>query len=87
MPLHLFRCANQHTYEILVPLDHDKWQDCPLCEMKAHQIPSCPNFRLSWKPGVYDANPFEGMGPLEDSDGVNELTYKSSKVFVDQGKP
>ena len=89
MPLHLFRCMNGHTSEILVALEHAKWQDCPVegCGMRACQVPSAPSFQLSWKKCAYDVkDPFENIKALEGKAGPNELTYKSDKLFLDNGK-
>ena len=44
MPLYEFRCCNKHVSEILLPMDHNKWQRCETCEMMAYQIPSA--FRM-----------------------------------------
>lgn len=86
MPLHIFRCSNGHVSEHLVPMEHDKWQQCPHCDMKARQIPSAPNMYLRWKPAPYDVkDPFEGIDALRGKAGPNELYYKSDKIFVDQG--
>ena len=87
MPLHIFRCQNGHSSEILVPMEHDKWQACPHCDMKAYQVPSTPAFHLSWAKAMYDVkDPFEGIKSLEGKSGPNELYYKSDKIFVDQGR-
>jgi len=87
MPLHVFRCANHHENELLVPLEHDKWQDCPECDMKAFQVPSTPAFHLSWSKAAYDVkDPFEGIKNLEGKAGPNPLTYKSDRIFIDQGR-
>lgn len=86
MPLHIFRCMNHHETEILVPVEHDKWQDCAECDMKALQIPSCPSFHLSWSKAAYDVkDPFEGIKNLSGKAGPNPLTYKSDKIFFDKG--
>ena len=87
MPLHLFRCANHHVTEHLVPLDHAKWQQCPECEMMACQIPSAPHFKISGVIPVNDSNddPWEGTR-LEGAGEPNVLTYKSDKIQVDLGK-
>ena len=89
MPLHDFRCSNGHTSEMLVAIDHAKWQDCPEegCDMKACRVPSAPAFKLRWKPCAYDVkDPFKDIKALEGKAGPNELAYKSDKIFVDHGK-
>lgn len=89
MPLHNFRCMNGHVSEILVPLEHSKWQNCEHegCDMMARQILSVPSFSLKWKPAPYDVkDPFEGIKSLSGKAGPNPLTYKSDKVFLDRGK-
>ena len=89
MPLHIFRCMNGHSSEILVPLEHAKWQDCPEegCSLLARQVPSTPAFKLKWKPCAYDVkDPFKDIKALEGKHGPNPLTYKSDKIFVDQAK-
>ena len=89
MPLHIFRCMNGHDSEILVPLEHARWQDCQEegCEMKACQVPSSPSFNLKWKPCAYDvADPFKNIKALEGQAGPDELNYKSDKIFIDHGK-
>ena len=88
MPLHIFRCMNGHESEILVPMEHDKWQPCPHegCGMRACQVPSCPAFHLSWSKAAYDVkDPFEGIKNLSGKAGPNPLTYKSDKIFFDKG--
>ena len=40
MPIYEFRCCNHHVTEMLLPMEHDKWQPCAVCEMKGYQIPS-----------------------------------------------
>ena len=80
---------NGHTTELLVPLEHAKWQDCPEegCGMRACQVPSTPAFKLRWKPCAYDVkDPFDGIKSLSGKAGPNPLTYKSDKVFLDRGK-
>ena len=85
MPLHVFRCANRHENELLVPLEHSKWQDCPECEMMAYQIPSCPHFKMGGVIPVNDYDdPWEGT-KLEGAAGPNELTYKSDRIQMDMG--
>jgi hypothetical protein len=87
MPLHIFRCANGHETELLVPMEHARWQNCPECEMMACQVPSTASFTLSWSKAAYDVkDPFKEIKSLEGKAGPNPLTYKSDKVFVDHGK-
>ena len=89
MPLHIFRCNGGHTSEILVPMEHEKWQRCPVdgCTLKAYQVPSTPTFHLSWAKAPYDVkDPFEGIKSLSGKAGPNELYYKSDKIFMDNGK-
>jgi hypothetical protein len=89
VPIHVFKCNAGHKSEILVPLEHDKWQECPVevCNLKAYQMLSSPTFHLSWAKADYDVkDPFEGIDSLRDKAGPNPLTYKSDKIFVDQGK-
>ena len=89
MPIHVFKCPNDHKSEILVPMEHDKWQDCPVegCGTKAFQMVSTPSFQLSWKRCAYDVkDPFEGIKSLSGKGGPNPLTYESDKIFVDHGR-
>ena len=77
-----------HESEILVPIEHEQWQPCPHegCDMKAHQVLSCPAFHLSWSKAAYDVkDPFEGIDALKDKAGPNERADKADKIFIDQG--
>lgn len=89
MPLHHFRCCEGHVSEILVPLEHLKWQKCEHdgCTYMAYQIPSCPNFRINngTIPVDDSSDPWEGT-PLEGGGEPDVLRYRSDKIFLDNGK-
>lgn len=87
MPLHIFRCCNHHETELLVPLEHNKWQQCPECDFMALQIPSCPHFKMGGVIPVNDSSddPWEGT-KLEGRGEPNTLYYKSDRMQLDMGR-
>lgn len=89
MPIYEYECKLGHRFEQLV-LAGDKVTleiPCQYCKEYAVKRLSCPNFKLSWVPVVVDnAKDIWDGTPLEGTDGINEVQYKSDKIFVDQGK-
>lgn len=85
MPLHRFRCCNGHTTELIVPLEHSRWQECSECNKMAYQILSCPHFKMGGVIPVNDYDdPWEGT-KLEGAGEPNTLYYKSDRIQMDMG--
>ena len=89
MPLNDYKCPKGHTTEYWHQLSREvtPWIECPQCGQQAMKLLSAPKFALSWARPLLD-NPKEIWAdtPLEGTDGINELTYKSDKIQVDLGK-
>ena len=87
MPIYEYLCPNGHLEEMLYNTfeDSPKERECNECVMIAKKVTSAPKFKLGWVPVVMDAkNVWEGT-PLAGTDGKNRVTYRSTKVQVDQG--
>lgn len=86
MPIYEYLCPKGHRSEVITLSikDSSSKVECPQCSSTASKIPSRPQFRLSWVPQVCDdvRDIWEGT-PLEGTDGVNHLQYKSDKPFID----
>ena len=88
MPLYEYRCDDGHTTEELAPSFEESATSiqCTFCRRVAKRVISLPNMKLAWVPTVVDTAKeiWEGT-PLEGTDGVNTVHYRSDKIFVDQG--
>ena len=89
MPIYEYECKQGHTCESLAPSFEDAKDklQCPYCDGVAVRRISSPNVKLAWVPVVIDSAKeiWEGT-PLEGTDGVNQVHYKSDKLFIDQGR-
>ena len=87
MPIYEYRCERSHVTEQIRALqDRSVERPCPKCGAKTVLAPSISSFR-GLHPTVIDSAKEAWWGtPLADSDGVNELHYKSNKLQVDLGK-
>jgi hypothetical protein len=91
MPIYEFLCEDYHVTEKWWHLASES-KDEVLCDCGkvARRVISMPTVHfpeIDPESGlkVFRGNPWEGT-PLEDSDGINRLRYKSDKVQVDLGK-
>lgn len=85
MPRYDFRCTLGHVTEKYLPIEHLKYGVCE-CGEASIQIPSRIAFKIVGKAVYNDCDdPWEGT-PLEGQGEPNVLTYKSDKIFIDQGK-
>lgn len=83
-----------HTSEILVPLEHEKWQPCEHegCELLAMQIPSAFRMPCAKREKFFGReipvndsaeDPWAGTGL--DGKGEPDLKYRSKRVQLDLG--
>lgn len=89
MPIYEYQCKNGHRYEEIVLAGDEAHNPplCPQCLNGGKRRVSSPYFKLSWIPTVVDSAKEIWSGtPLEGTDGINSVHYKSDKIFVDQGK-
>ena len=89
MPLNDYKCRSGHITEYWHQFIREVTPkiECPECGKEAYKLMSCPNFQLSWAKVPNDSGKDIWAGtPLEGTDGINELTYKSYKIQVDLGK-
>jgi len=86
MPLYDFQCSLSHVTEMLLTVEHENVQVCPVCGYEAKQLPSAPTFRFAGRPVLNDYDdPWEGT-PLAGQGEPDVLRYKSDKIFIDQNK-
>jgi putative FmdB family regulatory protein len=89
MPIYEYECKRGHVSESLAASfegAEDELQ-CPHCDGYAVRRISSPNVKLAWVPVMIDSTKeiWDGT-PLEGTDGVNQVHYKSDKLFIDQGR-
>lgn len=88
MPLYVYNCPQGHQIEELYS-SYDASPPtlpCPLHDEIAERGVGKPCFKLSWMPAMIDSAKEAWAGtPLEGTDGINPLHYKSEKIQVDLG--
>ena len=88
MPIYEYLCRNGHRTEEIV-LAGDTTEDilrCPHGLDDRRRQMSAPNVKLAWVPTVIDsAKEIWDGTPLEGTDGINSVHYKSDKLFMDGG--
>jgi putative FmdB family regulatory protein len=85
MPLYEYECDNGHVSEELFSSFSEAPNDltCLSCFGTSRRIVSLPSFKVGWKMVVNDSGRVWDGTPLEGTDGVNELYYKSKKPQFD----
>jgi predicted nucleic acid-binding Zn ribbon protein len=88
MPLYEYECSNGHIEEHLYFRfeDSPEEQRCPWCASYGKRKIGLPSFNLGWVPVVNDSKSVWEGTPLDGTDGINRLHYKSDKIFVDQNR-
>ncbi len=96
MPLYEYRCPCGQTQEhqVWVADEAPSLVACPCGREAARVVSPCSfrfkQFRFEPPPmmakGATQADIWGSDHPLADGDGINPLTYKSEKLFVDGGK-
>jgi len=89
MPMYEYLCERSHVTEQLRALeDRSKPCACKVCGLEAKRVASRCSFALGWVPIVCDSAKDVWQGtPLDGTDGINEMHYKSKdhRVFMDYG--
>lgn len=85
MPLYEYTCGKHSEERVYLRFEDAPKEITCSCGSPSHRCLSNPTFKLGWVPTVNDSgNVWEGT-KLEGTDGVNQLHYKSDKIFVDHG--
>jgi len=85
MPIYEYICKNGHRTEEIYLLRADAPVEdvCPVCHGDNVKIVSASTFKLGWEMVVNDSGRVWDGTPLEGTDGVNELYYKSKRLQFD----
>ena len=87
MPLRLYECIGGHDTEALFDGAYPKDIDCPECGLMAHYRHSAPAFFVEGSRAPIDTAKEAWSGTaLEDSDGINQTQYRSTKAQIDYGQ-
>ena len=87
MPLREFTCPAGHDTETLFDGGYPKEMDCPICGLLAHFHLSAPSFFIEGSRAKIDTAKEAWSGTaLEDSDGINQTQYRSTKAQIDYGQ-
>jgi hypothetical protein len=88
MPIYVYNCPEGHQIEEIFSTYESSPQaiPCPWHDAVAERGVGRPCFKLSWVPTMIDSAKEAWAGtPLEGTDGINPLHYKSEKIQVDLG--